>query len=184
MTKIDSGQEEKELWRGRASLWNWWLQILIADLLVLLAGALWWAGELSYAPYAAGGAAAIYAFIGTCRLSNLYILTSHRAISRKGFFSRRHDEVEVRDIRNITVDQSFLQRLVQIGDIGLSSAGGDGIEVSFDGVGDAVAVKERIRQARLAPAVNRRTLSAPAASTDSEAALPRVNPRSPDSQTP
>ncbi len=166
MTKTDGGQKEKELWRGRASLWNWWLQILIADLLVLLAGALWWEGELEFAPYAAGGAAVFYAWIGLLRLSNLYILTDHRAISRKGFFSRHHDEVEVRDIRNITIDQTFFQRLVKVGDIGLSSAGGDGIEVGFDGVGDAIAVKERIRQVRLAPVIDRRTLSRP---TDTKA---------------
>lgn len=162
MTKTDGGQNEKELWRGRASLWNWWLQLLIADLLLLLAGALWWEDEIRFAPYAAGAAAAIYAGIGLLRLSNLYILTNHRAISRKGFFSRHHDEVEVRDIRNITIDQTFLQRLMKVGDIGLSSAGGDGIEVSFEGVGDAIAIKERIRQARLAPPVDRRTLSRPA----------------------
>ena len=55
----------------------------------------------------------------------------------------------VQDIRNITLEQSFFQRMLGVGDIGISSAGSDGIEVRFGGVGKAPAVKERVRRVRL-----------------------------------
>ncbi|MFH1724482.1 MAG: PH domain-containing protein [Elusimicrobiota bacterium] len=141
--------KEQTLWRGRPSYWNWWTQLAIGDLFIVLAIALWWAGRGEYAPWASGAATFFYLVALAGRYSVLYTLTDQRVIARAGLFSRRVDEVEIRDIRNIVLEQSFLQRLVGIGDIGISSAGGEGIEVRFGRIPRAEAVKERIRQARM-----------------------------------
>jgi len=141
--------EEAALWQGRPSWWTWWPQLAIGDLLILLAAALWWAGHGAYAPAAGAGAALFYAIVLAGRQGVLYTLTTERVIARSGLLSRRIDEVEIRDIRNIVLEQTFIQRLTRTGDVGIASAGGDGVEVRFDGIPDAAAVKERIRRARL-----------------------------------
>ena len=46
--------DEKVIWDGRSSFWNWWLELAIGDLLILLAIALWWTGYGHFAPWAAG----------------------------------------------------------------------------------------------------------------------------------
>lgn len=47
----------------------------------------------------------------------------------------------MRDLRNINVKQTLWQRLMGVGDVEFSSAGGSGIEVSFRGVNDPLQVK-------------------------------------------
>jgi len=156
--------KEETLWEGRPSYWNWWPTLLISDLLLLLAAALWSQDKSSWSLYAIAAASLLYLFVHLQRLGNLYTLTNHRVISRTGLFSRHHDEVEIRDIRNISLDQSFFQRLLGLGDIGISSAGGEGVEVSFEGIESALNVKEKIRHARLTPATDRRTAPKPESS--------------------
>ncbi|MFH2203868.1 MAG: PH domain-containing protein [Elusimicrobiota bacterium] len=133
-------------------MWNWWASLLTADLLIILAAALWWTRRDDYAAYSLAGAVFLYSGVAILRLGSSYLLTNHRAITRRGLLARRLDEVEICDIRNITLEQTFFQRLIGIGDVGLSSAGGDGIEVCFDGVGNPDLVKEHVRGARRTPA--------------------------------
>lgn len=142
-------EKETLIWRGRPSFWNWWVQITVGDLLFLLAGALWWIGEGLFALGSLAGGVAFYAYAGVRRLGSLYILTSQRAVASEGLFSRRVDEVEICDVRNIALEQSLSQRMLGTGDVGISSAGGDDVEVLFAGIPDAKNVKERVRQARL-----------------------------------
>ncbi len=148
MTSIDE-VNEVTLWRGRPSFWNWWAELLLGDLFILLAGALWWIQEPFYAPWSLAAGLGIYLIVFVIRFGDLYLVTSQRVIAQKGLLSRRVDEIEIQDIRNITLEQSFFQRLLHVGDIGISSAGGEGIEVLFEGVGGAADVKERVRLIRI-----------------------------------
>jgi uncharacterized membrane protein YdbT with pleckstrin-like domain len=61
--------------------------------------------------------------------------------SREGLIARKVSSIRVRDLRNINVKQSLWQRLMGVGDVEFSSAGGSGIEVSFRGVSDPLQVK-------------------------------------------
>lgn len=148
MTKVDE-VNEVTLWRGRPSFWNWWAELLLGDLFLLLAGALWWISEPFYAPWSLAAGLAVYLIVLVIRFGDLYLVTSQRVIAQSGLLSRRVDEIEIQDIRNITLEQSFFQRILGVGDIGISSAGGEGIEVRFDGVGGAADVKERVRLIRI-----------------------------------
>jgi phage FluMu protein Com len=56
-------------------------------------------------------------------------ITNKRVIERVGLFSRFTSEVAHRDIRNIQVTQSFFERIMNVGKIGVSSAGQNDIEV-------------------------------------------------------
>jgi len=56
-------------------------------------------------------------------------ITNKRTIQRKGLFSRATSEVLHDHVRNIQVEQSFVHRVLGVGNIGISSSGQDGIEV-------------------------------------------------------
>lgn len=68
-----------------------------------------------------------------------------------GIISRNIHSIRIRDLRNINVRQGILQRLLGIGDIEFSSAGGAGIEVTFYGVVGPMALKHRIHSLESAP---------------------------------
>ncbi|QDV84733.1 PH domain-containing protein [Planctomycetes bacterium TBK1r] len=56
-------------------------------------------------------------------------VTNDRTIYQKGIVSRETSEVQHDDVRNIQLDQTFFQRLLNVGGIGISSSGQDDLEV-------------------------------------------------------
>ena len=58
-------------------------------------------------------------------------ITTKRTIERRGLFRRDTSEVLHDNIRNIQVNQTFWQRVWNVGGIGISSSGQDGIEVQM-----------------------------------------------------
>jgi uncharacterized membrane protein YdbT with pleckstrin-like domain len=75
------------------------------------------------------------------RYSWAYMINGETIESREGLIARKVSSIRVRDLRNINVKQSLWQRLMGVGDVEFSSAGGSGIEVSFRGVSDPLQVK-------------------------------------------
>jgi uncharacterized membrane protein YdbT with pleckstrin-like domain len=75
------------------------------------------------------------------RYSWMYVIDGETIESREGLIARKVCSIRVCDLRNINVKQSLWQRLMGVGDVEFSSAGGSGIEVSFRGVGDPLQVK-------------------------------------------
>ncbi len=75
------------------------------------------------------------------RYSWAYTINGETIESRAGLIARKVSSIRVRDLRNINVKQSLWQRLMGVGDVEFSSAGGSGIEVSFRGVSDPLQVK-------------------------------------------
>ena len=65
--------------------------------------------------------------------------------AEEGLLSRRSSEIRIRDIRNITVEQTFAQRLLKIGDVAFSSAAGDKEEVRFTAVSDPKEIKRLVQ---------------------------------------
>jgi len=151
---VSAQSPERILWTERPSFWNWWPRLLIGDLSLALIGALWWTGQSRWIAPAAALAAVAYLSAAAARWGVRYTLSDQRVIARTGLLSKRVDEVEISDIRNIVLEQSFFDRLCGIGSVGIASAGGDGIEVRFEGIKNADALKERVRQARLDAAKN------------------------------
>lgn len=143
---------EKTLWTGRPSFWNFWPSLAIGDLLILLAAALWWADRARFAPWALAGAAPFYVIAILKRASVAYAVTDQRVRSATGVLGRRVDEVEVGDIRDIVLTQSFFERLVGIGTVTVATAAGEESTLALHGVAGAETVKETIRSARRAAA--------------------------------
>lgn len=59
-------------------------------------------------------------------------ITTKRTIMHHGLLSRSTSEVVHDNIRNVTVDQSFLQRVYKVGRLGIASSGQDGIEIQIN----------------------------------------------------
>jgi uncharacterized membrane protein YdbT with pleckstrin-like domain len=72
-----------------------------------------------------------------------YTVDAERIESTHGLIGRSVRSIRVRDLRNINVRQSLMQRLLNVGDVEFSSAGGDEIEVTFYGVPDPVGLKDQ-----------------------------------------
>jgi len=56
-------------------------------------------------------------------------VTDNRTMYQEGIISRERSEVQHDDVRNIQLDQSFVQRLLKIGSVAISSSGQDDMEV-------------------------------------------------------
>jgi len=56
-------------------------------------------------------------------------VTDDRTIYQRGIVSREISEVQHNDVRNIQLDQSFVQRLLSIGGVSVSSSGQDDLEI-------------------------------------------------------
>ncbi len=56
-------------------------------------------------------------------------VTNDRTLYQEGIIARTTSEVQHNDVRNLQLDQSFMQRLLRVGGIGISSSGQDDLEI-------------------------------------------------------
>jgi uncharacterized membrane protein YdbT with pleckstrin-like domain len=85
---------------------------------------------------------AVWWFIAT-RSKGLEI-TNKRTIERRGLLSKSTDEVLHDHVRNVKVDQSFYDRIVRIGQIGIASSGSDQTEIIMEDLPDPQKIREII----------------------------------------
>jgi uncharacterized membrane protein YdbT with pleckstrin-like domain len=76
------------------------------------------------------------------------VVTDERVSLRRGILSRHTNDVYHTDIRNVQISQGFLQRLFDVGSIGVASSGHAGIEIAVNGLPDPLQIKEIIDQYR------------------------------------
>jgi uncharacterized membrane protein YdbT with pleckstrin-like domain len=75
-------------------------------------------------------------------------VTTERTRLRRGILSKHTNVVFHNNVRNIQVGQTFLQRLLGVGYVGVASAGHAGMEIEVHGVPDPEKVKQLIDQHR------------------------------------
>lgn len=75
-------------------------------------------------------------------------VTSDQITLRTGWLSKNTNDVFIENVRNIQVKQSFFQRILGVGYVGISSAGQSGIEIEVDGLPDPDDLKELIDSQR------------------------------------
>lgn len=75
-------------------------------------------------------------------------LTSERLIYRYGIVNRGTSEMRHEDVRNLTIDQNIMERLLKFGDIAVSSSGQDEMEIVINDIPrpEEVADFVRVRQ--------------------------------------
>ncbi len=78
------------------------------------------------------------------RLTASFEITTKRTIMHRGFFSKSSSEVVHDNIRNIQIDQTFLQRLANVGRVGISSSGQDGVEIQVNHLANPNKLREII----------------------------------------
>ncbi|HEX6985316.1 MAG TPA: PH domain-containing protein [Planctomycetaceae bacterium] len=72
-------------------------------------------------------------------------VTNRRTVLRRGLIARETSEVRHRDVRNLQVNQTALERLLGVGDLAISSAGQDDLEIAVEGVPNPNRIADVIR---------------------------------------
>ncbi len=117
--------DEKLLLEARPSWWKFFWHLLFFWLLLIpLAVALWKRASLVLRVY------------------------DDRISLRRGLFGREVRDVFIADVRTIEVRQSFLQRLVGIGDLEIDTAAADEDEITAAGLPRPQAIKDLILRQR------------------------------------
>ena len=80
--------------------------------------------------------------------ATLLTVTNQRTRLRRGILSKSVTEVWHQDVRNVQLNQSFFQRVFNVGALGISSSGQSGIEISVSGLPEPERVKQLIDQHR------------------------------------
>lgn len=83
------------------------------------------------------GALLLFAFVVIAiwkvqKLSHSLEVTTKRSIEKRGLLSRRTSEVLHDNIRNIQIEQTFLQRLMNVGTLSIASSGQEGVEIQVE----------------------------------------------------
>lgn len=128
---------------------NQWWQIAVAAVLpVLFVLAFFWGERYFSAPnlrVVLVVMAAVFVYLLTVvalrRYSWRYTIDDETIESRQGVIARNVQSIRIQDLRNVNVHQSLIQRLLRVGNVEFSSAGGSGIEVVFYGVSEPMTVK-------------------------------------------
>jgi len=76
------------------------------------------------------------------------VVTNEQTTLRKGLLSKYTNDVFHSNVRNIIVRQTFFQRLMGVGYVGISSSGQSGIEIEINGIPDPERVKQIIDDCR------------------------------------
>lgn len=77
-------------------------------------------------------------------LGTTLTVTDQKTTLRTGLLSRNINEVYHSDVRSIQVSQRFLQRLLGVGSVGISSAGQSSVEIVANGIPRPDQVRELI----------------------------------------
>jgi uncharacterized Zn finger protein (UPF0148 family) len=88
-----------------------------------------------------------FAFMGVWKIKTLteaLEITNKRSIAREGLLSKATSEVLHDNIRNIQITQTFSQRIWGVGEIGISSAGQDGLEIDMKNLRKPDKIREMI----------------------------------------
>jgi uncharacterized membrane protein YdbT with pleckstrin-like domain len=75
-------------------------------------------------------------------------VTNRRIVLRTGIISKRLSDIRNADVRNIQLNQSFFQRMLGVGSVGISSSGQSGVEIEVAGIPDPEQVRALLNQYR------------------------------------
>ena len=77
--------------------------------------------------------------------STHFVVTTDRVIYQRGLFGRQRLEIPLQRVNNVLFEQSFLERLVNSGDV-IVESGADDRDVVFDNTPDPEMVQARIQR--------------------------------------
>jgi uncharacterized membrane protein YdbT with pleckstrin-like domain len=95
------------------------------------------------------------------RQATRYVITSERLHIRHGILSKTTQETRVQRVQNVNTEQSFFERIMQVGTVDFDTAGTDDSEFRFVGVANPEEVVRAVDRAQRAAAAERSTLPSP-----------------------
>jgi uncharacterized membrane protein YdbT with pleckstrin-like domain len=115
---------------------HWWYFVKPVSTLVLLLVGVGFAYNIDYLPLVLLGLAAInLVWLGWRYLTwvtNNFVLTTDRLIDRKGVLAKHVREIPLERINDLSINQSFFERIIGAGDVMVESAGERGQEPFSD----------------------------------------------------
>ena len=90
------------------------------------------------------------------RQATRYVITNERLHIRHGILSKRTQETRIQRVQNVNTDQTFLQRILQVGTVDFDTAGTDDSEFRFVGVANPDEVVRAVDRAQRAAAAELR----------------------------
>jgi uncharacterized membrane protein YdbT with pleckstrin-like domain len=90
------------------------------------------------------------------RKATRYVITSERLHIRHGILSKRTQETRVQRVQNVNTEQSFFERIMQVGTVDFDTAGTDDSEFKFVGVANPEEVVRAVDRAQRAAATEPR----------------------------
>ncbi|MDA7950620.1 MAG: PH domain-containing protein [Pirellulaceae bacterium] len=164
LEEVQSGEHEPEstLWIGRysarAMVGLWFLGIVEA--IIILGGLIYlstvyddfsWSGWPAIIGLSLLGISWIYLLVLLAYrvLAFEYELTSQRLIHRRGIVFRKTERIEIIDMRDLSVSQNLLERMVNVGNIKLESSDSSDPELLVFGIHDCEEVADIFDKARI-----------------------------------
>ncbi len=82
------------------------------------------------------------------RMATRYVITTERLHIRRGILSKETQETRIGRVQNVNTDQSFFERIMQVGTVDFDTAGSDDSEFRFVGVGNPEEVTRAVDRAQ------------------------------------
>ena len=82
------------------------------------------------------------------RMATRYVITTERLHIRRGILSKKTQETRIQRVQNVNTDQSFFERILQVGTVDFDTAGSDDSEFRFVGVGNPEEVTRAVDRAQ------------------------------------
>ncbi|HVE67460.1 MAG TPA: PH domain-containing protein [Solirubrobacteraceae bacterium] len=82
------------------------------------------------------------------RLATTYTITNQRLHIRKGIVARKIQQTRIERVQNVNINQSVLERVLQVGKVDFDTAGTDDSEFTFAGVSQPEEVMQAVEQAQ------------------------------------
>lgn len=150
---MDYANNEQVIYEGRPS-WRSILAFYITGLIVVLAAAAiaYFASGAGLAAAVGVGAFLVLLLVGWLkRVSTRYSITDRRLRIQRGILSRHVEETRVERVQNVSINQRFVERILQVGTVDFDTASiQQGDQFQFRGISnpsDVVRLVDRAQEA-------------------------------------
>src|SRR5919202_5806285 len=82
------------------------------------------------------------------RLGTHYLVTTERLRIRRGILARRVQQTQLNRVQNVNTDQSFFERILQVGTVDFDTAGTDDSDFTFHGIANPEEVVAAVDHAQ------------------------------------
>jgi uncharacterized membrane protein YdbT with pleckstrin-like domain len=89
------------------------------------------------------------------RIGTTYMVSNQRLYIRRGILSKRVQQTRIDRVQNVNTDQSILERILRFGTVDFDTAGTDGSDFRFVGIGSPDDVVAAVDRAQREAAANR-----------------------------